>query len=297
MTLSRSPNPDNRFYFLSIPLILGAGIFAFWPIIEPRLQTSNPEASAPIVEQTDAEKALAAEAQGYRIILNKEPGNESAIKGLLNVSLQQQDLVGVEESLKSMAQLYSSYPEYQILLAQTQQQLGKYEEAAQSYRTVLELFPSNLNALQGMVNLLLVQSRPEGAIGLLQETIKTINIKPEAAEGADLIAIQLLLGKVYFEQNRITEAIAVYDQTIKLNKEDFRPYLAKSMLMQQQNQLEEAQRLLNQAATLSPAKYKDQIKAMQDSLSATDEELEAPAMEEEATPETINPEDLPVPTP
>jgi tetratricopeptide (TPR) repeat protein len=276
---------------------LGAGILAFWPIIEPRLQALNPEATVAPIEQTDAEKALAAEAQGYRIILNKEPGNESAIKGLLNVSLQQQDLVGVEESLKSISQLYSSYPEYQILLAQTQQQLGKYEEAAQSYRTVLEQFPSDLNALQGMVNLLLVQSRPEGAIGLLQETIKTINIKPEAAEGADLIAIQLLLGKVYFEQNRITEAIAVYDQTIKLNKEDFRPYLAKSMLMQQQNQLEEAQRLLNQAATLSPAKYKDQIKAMQDSLSATDEQLEAPTMEEEATSETASPEDLPVPTP
>jgi len=46
--------------------------------------------------------------------------------------------------------------------------------------------------------------------------------------------VQLILGQVYATQQRVTTAIAVYDQAIKANNQDFRPVLAKASILNQQ---------------------------------------------------------------
>ena len=68
------------------------------------------------------------------------------------------------------------------------------------------------------------------------------------------------MGQVYAEQKRYDEAIAVYDEAIKGNTEDFRPVLAKAIMLREQGNNEAAQELFNQAINLAPAGFKDQIK-------------------------------------
>jgi tetratricopeptide (TPR) repeat protein len=86
---------------------------------------------------------------------------------------------------------------------------------------------------------------------------KSINIDTEK-----LTSIQLMLGQVYLDQKRTTEAIAVYDQAMAINKTDFRPVLAKAMVLKSQGKDSTAKPFFTTAITLAPAKYKDQIKDM-----------------------------------
>lgn len=209
--------------------------------------------------------------RGYELVLQKEPENQTALKGLLQARLQllsqkspgevkPADIQVVIEPLEKLARLNPQKSEYGVLLAQAKQQIGDQEGAAQTYRTILTAKPTDLKALQGMVSLQLNQKRPEAAIGLLEESLTAAKKANATQPGSgDVIAIQILLGNVYAFQKQELQAIAVYDQAINQDPQDFRPVLAKAMLFKQQGKLAEAKPLFDKARALAPAEYKDEI--------------------------------------
>jgi len=190
--------------------------------------------------------------------------------------------------------------EYSILLAQSQQYTGDLEGAAQTYRQILTQQPGQIQALQGLVNLLLTQKRPEAAIGLLQDTIKAAPQANQAQPGTiDETSVQLILGQVYAEQKRYDEAIAIYDEAMRNNQEDFRPVLAKAIVLKDQGNLEEAEPLFGKASDLAPAPYKDQIQQAAGVVSPPGEDTsETPSDTlNETQPEAVeNTEEVPEPT-
>lgn len=225
---------------------------------------------------------LEAQARGYELVLQREPDNRTALRGLLEIRLQQGDLKGATGVLDKLAKLNPDQTDYTVLLAQAKQQIGDKEGAAQAYRTILASRPGDMNALQGLVGLQLQEKRPEAAIGLLQETLKTVMQASQASPNSvDVTSIQLLLGQVYVSQQRYTEALTIYDEAMKANKADFRPVLAEAIVLQQLGKMQEAKPLFTTAVSLAPAQYKDQIKQMSG---------EAPA---QATPPSSPPAEQP----
>jgi tetratricopeptide (TPR) repeat protein len=199
---------------------------------------------------------IQAQAQGYTKVLQREPENQVALKGLLNARLQLGDVKGSLLPLEKIATLNPQIADYTVLLGQTKQYLGDLEGATANFRTVLATQPQNINALQGLVSLLLDAKRPEAAAGAVQESIV------KAAPNTDVTPLKLLLAQVFVTKQRNADALAIYDGLIETNKEDFRPVLAKALVFKQMGNLTEAQALLTAAIDLAPSEYKDQIKGL-----------------------------------
>lgn len=213
---------------------------------------------------SDQKSKLQDEARGYELVLQREPENQTALKGLLQARLQlltqkEGTIQGVIEPLEKLAKLNPEQTEYAVLLAQAKQQIGDKEGAAQAYRSVLATRPGDIKALQGMVALLLDQKRPEAAIGLLQDTLTAAQTNTAQSGSVDTIAVQVLLGSVHASQKRYPQAFSAYDQAIKKDPKDFRPVLAKAMLLKEQGKTTEAKPLFDSASALAPAQYKDEI--------------------------------------
>jgi tetratricopeptide (TPR) repeat protein len=259
--------------------------FSMIPLLGSVLKGNSPSAGAtptatPSISSQQKED-LEAQAKGYESVLQREPQNVTALRGLVEVRLKMGDIQGVIAPLEQLAKLNPDEIKYAILLAQAKQQIGDREGAAQTYRSILASKPGNLDALQGLSSLLIQQQRPEAAIGLLQDTLKTStqvnDIKPGTV---DVISVQLLLGQVYANQKRFAEAIAIYDESIKGNKQDFRPVLAKALILKEQGKTAEAKPLFTTAVSLAPPQYKDQVKQL-----ASD--TPPPASSPSAAPNTI----------
>ncbi|NEQ37645.1 MAG: tetratricopeptide repeat protein [Okeania sp. SIO3I5] len=235
-------------------------------LLEANQQNSQSNASSTQTSVTDREADLLAQARGYELVLQREPDNLTALQGLLQVKLEliQSGKGNIEEvipPLEKLSELNPSSTDYNVLLAQAKAYTGDREGAAQIYRSLLTNKPGDLKALQGLVNLLLEQERPEAAIGLLQDTLKAAPLKNQVEAGSiDVVSVQLILGQVYAEQKRYDEAIVVYDEAIKGNAKDFRPILAKAIILKEQGNTEASQELFNRATELAPAGFKDQIK-------------------------------------
>lgn len=244
--------------------------FSFFPIVNSAFnqeKSSVQKAAIPSQQKQEAARLeeLQAQARGYQLVLQREPDNQTALKGLLFTQLELVRLSAADpkttiEPLEKLAKLNPDNSEYTVLLAQAKQQTGDKEGAAIAFRSILESRPGDIKALQGLVTLLLAEKRPEAAIGLLQDTLESApklnQIKPNTV---NVISVQLMLGQVYAEQGRYAEASNVYDTAIKANKEDFRPVLAKALVLQKQGKNDDAKGLFNSAANLAPAQYKDQI--------------------------------------
>lgn len=228
-------------------------------VVEGQQFANSPDQEIITLSQQELTK-LEAEASGYEKVLSREPDNDTALNGLLNIRLQQKDLENAIAPLTKLATLHPEQTEYSTLLAQAKQQLEDYEGAAAAYNKVLADHPGDIYALGGITNLYLIQDLPERAIALLKKTIN-LAAKDETplAAAIDQEAVELLLGELYANQERYGEAIALYDELAQADQNDFRPILAKALVLEKQGDLTAAQPVLEKAYVAAPEKYKDQI--------------------------------------
>lgn len=287
MSQSRNRWMVNAVLLLAVLAFVGVSmipLIAAFNDTQPSTQESGSNRSS--LASSDQKSKLEDAARGYEQVLQREPDNETALRGLIESRLQLirlggSDIKEVIEPLERLAKLKPEQTRYAVLLAQAKQQIGDREGAAQAYRSVLENKPGDLDALQGMVALLLDQKRPEAAIGLLQDTLNTAAQANKIQPGSvDTVAVQVLLGTVYDSQKKYAQALNVYDRAIKNDLQDFRPVLAKAMLLKEQGKTEEAKLLFTKAATLAPAQYKDEINKQ-----ATASSSPAPSPTASPTPE------------
>lgn len=263
--MSQKRNPwVSALVVLAILAFFGVSMI---PVVNLVLTNNSPSsepttASSPIIPTQELAK-LEKQAEGYELVVQREPQNSGALRGLLETRLKLGDIQGAIPPLEQIVKLNPEQTDYAVLLAQAKQHIGDKEGAAQSYRSILASKPGNLDALEGLVGLYIQEKRPEAAIGLLQDTLKTAtpinDIKPGTV---DIISVQLLLGWVYANQKRYTEAIAIYDEAIKANQQDFRPVLAKALILKEQGKVAEAKPLFTTAVSLAPPKYKDQVEQL-----------------------------------
>jgi tetratricopeptide (TPR) repeat protein len=192
-------------------------------------------------------------------ILAVQPDDRPALESLVNAKLQLTDLKGAVGAIDRLATLNPQVPQYTVLLGQSQQYLGDREAAVASYRKILNEQPQNIQALQGLVSLLVDGKKPEAAIGDVQ---KAINAQVAKGNNADVAPLKLLLAQIYVSQQRHADALPIYDELMQANSQDFRPVLARGLVFKQLGNMNEAQSLLSQAVEIAPAQYKDQIQTM-----------------------------------
>lgn len=271
----------SRWTYIGLFLMLFALVcFSIAPLVGSVFQASQ---SKPGQSVLSVSNKLESEILGYQLVLEREPENQNALQGLLEGRLRQGNLQGAIEPLERLALLNSQQPNYTLLLAQTKQQLKDYEGASTAYRAVLAAYPGQMMALKGLVDLLLIQNRFPEAIGEVQSTLKkAISFQSDEKDTSfqfDLTALQLLLGEIYVTQKKYPEAIAVYEQAIKSDPKDFRSVLAKALVLREQGKNTEAQPLFEQAVTLAPILYKNQVQEI--STQKPQKTVSSPSQEDE----------------
>lgn len=257
--------PRSR-WLISVVLVLAVIAFvgfSMLPLISTAVKENQPSTVAtPASSQTSApgqQSKLQDQARGYEVVLQREPENQTALRGLVDARIQLRDIAGAIAPLEKLAALNPNQTEYTILLAKAKQQIGDGEGAAQAFRSILKTRPGDSQALPGLVSLLLQQNRPDAAIDLLQDTLKTAQANQTQPSSVDITSVRLILGEVYTLQKSYDEANAIYDDLIKADKQDFRPVLGKAIVLKQQGKTEQAKPLFENAVALAPAQYKDEI--------------------------------------
>lgn len=76
------------------------------------------------------------------------------------------------------------------------------------------------------------------------------------SQEVDPIQVDLLLGKAYSDWGHVSDAVSVYDQLISSHPDDFRGYLAKGIILKENGNVGDAERMFIQARFFAPEKAK-----------------------------------------
>ena len=85
----------------------------------------------------DLTQQLQAQARGYESLLQREPENQTALQGLVEIRLQMNDFERIVEPLETLVRLNPQQEQYKTLLATVKQQVeqkdnGKQDDKATS---------------------------------------------------------------------------------------------------------------------------------------------------------------------
>jgi tetratricopeptide (TPR) repeat protein len=256
---------NRRWLSIGLILMLFALVsFSMMPLLTSILKSDRSSEQSHL-SQVEQQK-LASQALGYQMVLEREPDNQTALRGLLDTRLQQGDLKQAIEPLEKLAQLNPQQSDYLLLLAEAKQQIQDYEGATGSYRALLASHPEDLRALTGLTNLFQSQNRDIEAISIVKDTIdralKSTAQPGDPASLIDIVSVQLLLGKIYFDQKNYPEALKAYKQAQQIDVNDFRPILASAIVLKEQGKNQEAQPLFQDALSRAPFAYREEIKSL-----------------------------------
>ena len=245
--MAASPQPP----WLKLMMVIGGAAFLGFSVLP---FVGDFLAPAPTPSSPDERVS---EEKGLELVLEKDPNNTYALRALLEIRLRHKNLKGAVPLLMRLAKNHPDVAEYHILLAQTQTELGDKEAAVGTYRAFLRRQPGNLLALVGVTDLLVQLQRPALAESILHQSL--LRVKPNQA---DVTGIQIQMARVYLAQGKIPPALALLEQLITQNPQDFRPLFAKAQLLQALGKRQEAQPLFAKAAELAPPEHRDEIQRL-----------------------------------
>ncbi|KAF3432422.1 hypothetical protein FNV43_RR27162 [Rhamnella rubrinervis] len=175
-----------------------------------------------------------------------------ALKSLLQQKLENGE---DEEALKIMKRLESAQPsanEWKFLMARLLNEMGDTESARNMFEEILVQNPLSFEAL--FENALLMDRCGEGeaVVKRLEEALRTAEEDHKAKEARD---VKLIIAQIHFLQKNVEEALKIYQELLKEDPNDFRPYFCRGMIYSLLDRNAEAKEQFEKYRELSPKKF------------------------------------------
>ncbi|GAB2222142.1 hypothetical protein Droror1_Dr00013344 [Drosera rotundifolia] len=246
-------------------------VFTFGDFV-PSGSVKTTEAEKPVTSKLSEEERATLEARlkQYEATLGSSSKDLAAIEAAAVTYAELEQYDKAASLLEDLAKEKPVDPDVYRLLGEVKYELKEYEASVAAYKkSAMMLGSTNFEILRGLTNALLAAKKPEEAVQVLLQArehlrVEQVNDVSTETKGSaeekrpqvDPIQVDLLLGKAYSDWGHVTDAVSVYDQLISNHPNDFRGYLAKGIILKENGNVGESERMFIQARFFAPEKAK-----------------------------------------
>lgn len=239
---------------LTVAATLMASKFKEMPAKAEPLTPTVEEATAE-VEKVDNLSEIESGSDAKSPLSHLLESNSEFVENLWSLLQKKLEIGEDEEALKILEKLVEAQPyevEWKFLMARLLSEMGKTQEARDAFEDILALNPLSFEAL--FENALLMDRCGESntVIARLEKALSIAMDENKAKEARD---VRLIIAQIQFLQKNVDEALASYEELIKEDPKDFRPYFCKGMIYSLLDRNVEAREQFAKYRELSPKKY------------------------------------------
>ncbi|KAK6130238.1 hypothetical protein DH2020_036048 [Rehmannia glutinosa] len=247
------PNPPNAsispLKAAACAVIFAAAAFGKFPFSAARAEILTPAET--LAEELINEDETAQHSPLTELLESRSEAIE-ALKKLLQEKLEAGE---DEESLSILRKLSSAQPEnseWKFLIARVLNEMGKLEEARDAFEEILSKNPLSFEALFENALLMDKSGEREAVMGRLEKALRVAEDEKKIKEARD---VKLIMAQMQFLHKNVDEALRSYEELVKEDPSDFRPYFCKGMIFSLMDKNVEAREQFAKYRELSPKKF------------------------------------------
>ncbi|KAK4425634.1 protein SLOW GREEN 1, chloroplastic [Sesamum alatum] len=229
---SSNPTPSPKISPLkaaACAVIFAAAAFGKFPPLAARAEISSP--SETLIEELYNEDTQQEEETTQHSPLTQFSESSSEAIDALKKLLQEKLEAGEdEECLSVLKKLSSAQPdnlEWKFLIARLLNDMGKIQEARDAFEEFLAKNPLSFEALFENALLMDRSGEREAVMRRLEEALRVAESEEKLKEARD---VKLIMAQMQFLHKNVDEALRSYDELLKEDPSDFRPYFCKGMI-------------------------------------------------------------------
>ncbi|XP_019456654.1 PREDICTED: uncharacterized protein LOC109357276 isoform X1 [Lupinus angustifolius] len=227
----------------------------------------SPNEDNAVVKLSEEDKAtLQSRLKEFEATLSNSPTDPTALEGAAVTQAQLGEYAKAASLLQDLTKEKPNDADVFRLLGEVNYELKDYEGSVAAYKSSATVSKDiEFEVVRGLTNSLLAAKKPDEAVQFLlacRERLsseilsKEHDSSPTDSQKLDPIQVELLLGKAYSDWGHVSDAVAVYDQLISTHPDDFRGYLAKGIILKENKNIGDAERMFIQARFFAPDKAK-----------------------------------------
>ncbi|CAO2816434.1 unnamed protein product [Amaranthus hypochondriacus] len=228
------PKTLNLFTFLKTPLtiaVAATAIFFSGLGFKPLIAVANPMAeTSTILGEEDAASSEEREKK-LEEMLASNPDDVQVLKSLMEVKTKNKKLPEAVEVLNKLIELEPDEIEWPLLKSHMYTYMGESELAKAGFEEIIAKDPLRVEAFHGLV-MAVSQGESEGkeledVSKRIMEAIEKSKMEKKKDEVRDF---KLLIAQIRVIEGNYVEALKVYQELVKEEPRDFRPYLCQGII-------------------------------------------------------------------
>ncbi|PIN17778.1 hypothetical protein CDL12_09553 [Handroanthus impetiginosus] len=235
-------------------VIFAAAAFGKFSHLPARAEISSPPET--LTEELCNEDTHQEEQKTENSPLTELLGSNSEAIDALRKLLQEKLEAGEDkESLSILRQLSSAQPEnseWKFLIARVLNEMGRIQEARDSFEEILAKNPLSFEALFENALLMDRSGERDAVMRRLEEALGVAENENKLKEARD---VKLIMAQMQFLRKNVEEAMRSYDELVKEDPSDFRPYFCRGMIYSLMDKNVEAREQFAKYRELSPKKF------------------------------------------
>ncbi|KAG7553871.1 Tetratricopeptide repeat [Arabidopsis suecica] len=266
---SSSSNPKPSFFKTTcVTLTTAAALFSASLHLATKPATSAtlvsppppPSTTADLTDQISSRQKEEEEAALEKHLTNN-PNDVEALQSLMKIKFQSKNLEHALEILNRLIEIEPEEQEWRILKAQVQTYGGDFESATKGFEEILAKDPFRVEAYHGLV---MAYSESESKLSEIESRInEAIEKCKKENKKKDFRDFMLLIAQIRVIKGNPIEALRVYQELVKDEPKDFRPYLCQGLIYTLMKKKVEAEKQFEEFRRLVPENhpYKDYFDA------------------------------------
>ncbi|KAH7512985.1 protein SLOW GREEN 1, chloroplastic [Ziziphus jujuba] len=214
------------------------------PIATPTVETS--EESAANVSFNEKERLIEEQ-------LSRNPDDTEALRSLMEVRIRAHKLSEAVEVLDRLIELEPGDFEWLLLKANIHSFMGELELARNEFEEILSKDPFSVEAYHGLV---MAVSQSSGKLkDVLRRVEKAMERCEKEKKNSDLRDFKLLVAQIRVMEANYVDALKLYEELVKEEPRDFRPYLCQGIIYTLLRKKNEAEKQFEKFRRLVPKNH------------------------------------------